>query len=80
MLKKIRNASDKTPPVTLTLTARQIAAIVEALGELKLIVRFSYNQLSAEDKRCAKQALNEARRSKALNALEWAQFQQEGEY
>lgn len=79
MIKTTRNANDRTPLITLTLTARQLAAIVEALEELNLMVRYSYNQLTDDDKRHAKKALKELRRSKAQNLMEWAQFQQEAQ-
>lgn len=77
MIKTTRNSNDRTPLITIALTARQLAAIVEALEELNLIVRYSYNRLNSDDKRHAKKALKELRRSKALNLMEWAQFQQE---
>ena len=77
MIKTTRNSNDRTPLITIALTARQLAAIVEALEELNLIVRYSYNWLNSDDKRHAKKALKELRRSKALNLMEWAQFQQE---
>lgn len=79
MLKTTRNRSDRTPVITLALTARQLTAIVDALEEFNLLVRYSYNRLTPDDKRHAKPALKELRRSKALNALEWAQFQQEAQ-
>ena len=79
MIKTIRNSNDRTLLITVTLTARQLTAIVEALEELNLIVRYSYNQLTADDKRHAKKALKELRRSKAQNLMEWAQFQQEAQ-
>jgi len=74
-LKKItRSPSDRSQEVTVTLTEEQLNAIVEALHELDLIIRYSYNHLSSDDKRFAKVALKKIRRSKALNCLEWAQF------
>lgn len=79
MIKTTRNSNDRTPLITIALTARQLAAIVEALEELNLIVRYSYNRLNSDDKRQAKKALKELRRSKALNLMEWAQFQQEAQ-
>ena len=79
MIKTIRNSNDRTSLITVTLTARQLTVIVEALEELNLIVRYSYNQLTADDKRHAKKALKELRRSKAQNLMEWAQFQQEAQ-
>ena len=79
MIKTTRNSNDRTPLITIVLTARQLAAIVEALEELNLIVRYSYNRLNSDDKRQAKKALKELRRSKALNLMEWAQFQQEAQ-
>lgn len=79
MIKTTRNRSDRTPLIAITLTARQLAAVVEALEELNLIIRFSYNRLSPDDKSQAKRVLKELSRSKAKNLMEWAQFQQEAQ-
>lgn len=79
MIRNTRNPTDNTTELTITLTARQLNATVEALKELDLIVRYSFNRLSPEDKRHAKQALKELRRSKALNLMELAQFRREAQ-
>ena len=72
------------PPIQLTLltnpvNAQQLAAIVEALEELNLIVRYSYNRLNSDDKRHTKKVIKELCPGKAHNLMEWAKFQQEAQ-
>lgn len=68
-----------SPLLTNPVNARQLDAIDDALEKLNLIVMYSYNRLSSDDKRHAKKAMQELTRSKALYLMEWAQFQQEAQ-
>ena len=75
MIKVTRNRRDKTRRLTITMTEKQLAAIVTALKELEIIIRYSYTQLSANEKKHAKIALRELKRTKAMNLLEYSQYQ-----
>lgn len=78
MIKTTRNSRDNTRLLSVTMTERQLASIVTALRELDIIVRYSYNQLSPDEKQHAKTALRELRRTKGMNLLEFSQYRLSG--
>ena len=72
------------PPIQLTLltnpvNARQLDTIYDALEKLNLIVMYSYNRLTSDDKRHTKKAIKELHPSKTHNLMEWAKFQHEAQ-
>ena len=69
---KLTHPDDNSPELQLTLTLRQLQAIINALRELSLILEHSYNLLSDKDKQYARLAMRDLLKSKTWNRLEKA--------
>ncbi|AMO58602.1 hypothetical protein GZ77_18145 [Endozoicomonas montiporae] len=70
-----RHPKDQSREITIVLTERQLEAIIRTLRELSLILEYSYNQLTDEDKKYAKLAQRELMKSRTWNLLEKIQLE-----
>lgn len=69
---RLTHPEDNSPELELSLTLRQLQAIINALRELSLILEHSYNRLTDKDKKYARLAMRELLKSKTWNRLEKA--------
>lgn len=67
---RLTHPEDNSPELAITLTLRQLQAIINALRELSLILEHSYNSLTDKDKKFARLAMRELMKSRTWNRLE----------
>lgn len=69
---RTRHSNDHSQEITLPLTRRQLESIINALRELSLILEYSYNKLTDEDKKHARLAQRDLMKTRTWNLLEKA--------
>lgn len=69
---RTRHQNDHSQEITLPLTRRQLESIINALRELSLILEYSYNKLTDEDKKHARLAQRDLIKTRTWNLLEKA--------
>ena len=69
---RTRHPNDHSQEITLPLTRRQLESIINVLRELSLILEYSYNKLTGEDKKHARLAQRELMKTRTWNLLEKA--------